>query len=304
MIRERMQSGFRITGPFGAGFVVADPRSGFAAGLPRFTQLPITPHERELPLDFWVRIDELPVKIGYRWFPVTTPGSPAELVEAAVTEIIGKRSLSDLHIGRSLPDQLQRWNCEAAASAICVRAPGVLQLGTYGPPDPDGFHVEEAMVMCRRDRGLLIVYKRFPQTMPPTDWAIFQSTVNPAMLWDPISYRLPVPPVERRSPFVRPGLRLALLPEREAELPALSAMLQREVPPGDGRLEGFLWSMLKGSDPLDGPPPPPHIMEMILPTLTDSTPVLNQLTAHVALLENALDLKGMASMYLRAMGKL
>jgi hypothetical protein len=149
----------------------------------------------------------------------------------------------------------------------------------------------------------MIIYKRFSEKIAPPDWAMFQSLVNASMVWDPISYRVPTPPVERRSPFVRPGIRMALLPEREAELPALTELLRREIKPGDSRLENFLWSMLQGSDALDGPVPPPHIMEMLLPTLTDSAAVLNQLQAHAAKLEVALDLKGMATMYLRALGR-
>jgi hypothetical protein len=298
-----MQQGFRVVGPFGPGLLVADDRSGFAAGIPRSTQLPIAPTERELPLDVWLRIDELPIKIGYRWFPTTTAGAPRELVEAAVNEIVLKRSLDQPQVGRAMADQLTRWNAEAAASAVFARTPPLLAMGSYGPADPDGFHMEEAMVLFRSDRGLMIVYKRFSPTMAPPDWAMFQSFVNASMVWDPVSYRVPTPPRERRSPFVRPGIRMALLPEREAELPMLAELMRREIKPGDKRLENFMWAMLQGSDALDGPVPPPDVMDMLLPTLTESPPVLARLQAHAAQLEVALDLKGMAMMYLRALGR-
>src|SRR5262249_40931717 len=246
---------------------------------------------------------ELPIKIGYRWFPTNTPGPPGELVEAAIHAIVLGRSLDQPKVGRAMADQLQRWNAEAAASALIARPAPLLALGGYGPPDPDGFHRGEALVPYRRDRGLMIIYKRFSTTISPPDWAMFQSFVNASMLWDPVSYRVPTPPRERRSPFVRPGLRMALLPEREAEIPALTQLLRRELKPGDQRLRDFMWSMLHGGAPLDGPVPPPEIMDVLLPTLADSDAVVKQLEAHAACLETALDLKGMAVLYLRALGR-
>src|SRR5262249_42709196 len=123
-----MQQGFRVVNAFGHGLLVADERCGFAAGIPRSTPLPIAPKEGELPLDAWFLVDELPIKIGYRWFPTNTDGPPIELVEAAITEIVLRRSMNEPDIGRAMPEQLTRWNAEAAASALFTRPKMLLEM--------------------------------------------------------------------------------------------------------------------------------------------------------------------------------
>lgn len=173
----------------------------------------------------------------------------------------------------------------------------------YGPLDPDEFHVEEITVLYRFDRGIMIVYKRFHQTVAPQDWAMFQSFVNASMLWDPISNRYPSPPRQRRSNFVKPGPGIVLLDEREAELPRLRALLQREIRPGDDRVARFMHGMLQGSEALDTPVPHMSLMDQLLPQLTESRALESQLRAHYGELSITLDLKGMATMYLRALGR-
>jgi hypothetical protein len=203
-----------------------------------------------------------------------------------------------------MPDQRARWNVEAAASVIFPapgppKAPGMPEIS---PVDRDGFHAEEVTVLYRRDRGIMIAYKRFDPAIRPRDWAMFQSFVNGSMRWDPVSYQLPPPP-QLRSSFVRPGIGIALLPEREAELPALGALLRRELPPGDDWLEKFMWGMLTGGEPLDTPVHPAELMDRAFANMIQSGAVVQQLRAHYAQLQTALDLKGMATMYLLALGK-
>ncbi|MGE5184287.1 MAG: hypothetical protein ACM31C_19595 [Acidobacteriota bacterium] len=193
------------------------------------------------------------------------------------------------------PEQRSAWGVDAAASTLYA----------LREPDADGGDMEEALVLARGD-AVVVLTKRFPRAQTSwIAWTLANSAIAAGICWDPAALAAPPAPLWPRSSFLAPGITGALAPGRRDAAARLAARIAAH-PASAVRLADGAGALVRGSEP------PAHVVtaseramfETYLADLASDPALGRELSALVAEVETAHDLRGLCLLVLHATGRI
>ena len=296
--------GWRIEPGWSTGQLVLDDRVGLAAGIELPAQ-PLGPAAVEPPYELGLGLDlrppdarhELPAQLQVRFGLIGRPPDVPlpSFVGSVLRALVDRVGAGQPPVAAADPERRKRWGADMAASTI-------FQTGAYGMP-----MMEELHVMARQDvPAAILISKRalLMGSMSPDRFNGFQMAFNAALRWDPVGRQRPQPPVYADSYFCVPGPHLALRPERVAELDAMRAFLDGNLPPAQRpALEQHLRAMLAGGDAPDDPFLPMY-RDMFVSAFANAAvarPLIDFYTQQLGSLRVMRDFKGLCLYWLHAL---
>lgn len=276
---------------------LVDRRIGLAIAIPGHPRLlPASAHAGVLEPAYEVQIglEDIPVSLRYRHnqLPDGKPPDAALLVELYAANRSRREDRSRAQ--PAPPAQCRAWGVDTAASTIYPLA----------TPDDDGDDMEEALLLVCGSAQVMLT-KRFARArMSWIAWALLNSALAAGIRWSPTVALESSPsllwPV---SSFMLPGVRGVLAAQRRIDAAHLADVL---APSRDsmGPLAETFKMLLRGAE---APSHPVGISERANLTAffddrAGSTTIAGALTALLADVQTAHDLRGLAVLGLHALG--
>lgn len=261
------------------------------------------------PCEAEITLARLPIRLVLRLStrPADADGSvrPLELVRAIAQE----RSLIPPRPHAAPPEQLGRWGCAAAASAIYPLRPAPDPVPDREGHDDGGADTEEVVVLQPpQGEQLVTLFLRFPaKRLPAPTWALWSSAVLGRLrLHGSFDGVLAEPPLFPPSTFLAPGLEGLLQPECAARIERLQPLAQLATN-GDRAARGLTGRcalLLSAKDPPDRPLGPAErrsLFDLLVAGLTDEA-AAQALARTLAEVQSAYDLRGFALLLLHVLG--
>lgn len=241
-----------------------------------------------------IALADVPVTLRYRHDE--QPVKPANLAVLAEAYAANRCKREDLQ--RAQPasaDQCRVWGADAAASTIYP----------LREPDGDGDNMEEALLVAR-GMSVVTITKRFSRERTSwVSWTLANSAIAAGLRWDPAALDTRPAPLWPHSTFLAPGVTGTLVAKRRDAATRIGALVAAR-PSSAVRLGDGIAALVRGGEP------PSHVVtaqertlfDTYLGDLTNDPDLGRELSALVADVQTAHDLRGLCLLVLHALGKI